>query len=95
MTLTADGICSDARLAVAAVAHRPLDVSGGIATLIGGRPTDASIATAARAMAADVEITLTAHGSREYQRRMLEVFAGRALRAAVARAGGGDARSAA
>ena len=95
ITLSADGICRDARLVVGAVAHRPLDVSGGIATLIGGRPTDASIATAARAMAADVEITLTAHGSREYQRRMLEVFAGRALRAAVARAGGSDARSAA
>jgi carbon-monoxide dehydrogenase medium subunit len=95
LTLADDGTCSDARLAVGAVAHRPLDVSGGIATLIGERLSDAALTTAARTMAADVEITLTAHGSREYQRRMLEVFAARALRAAAARAGGSDARSAA
>jgi CO/xanthine dehydrogenase FAD-binding subunit len=95
VTLGADGTCSEVRLAVGAVAHRPLDVSDSVGALVGERVTDAAVAVAARAAAAGVDITLTAHGSRAYQRRMLEVFTGRALRAAAARAGGSDARSAA
>jgi CO/xanthine dehydrogenase FAD-binding subunit len=95
VTLAEGGTCADARLAVGAVAHRPLDVSESVADLVGEPATEAAVATAARAAAADVEITLTAHGSREYQREMLEVFAGRALRAAAARAGGSDTRAAA
>jgi CO/xanthine dehydrogenase FAD-binding subunit len=95
VTLAEDGTCADARLAVGAVAHRPLDVSDSVAGLVGEPATEAAVVTAARAAAADVEITLTAHGSREYQRQMLEVFAGRALRAAAARAGGSDTRAAA
>jgi carbon-monoxide dehydrogenase medium subunit len=95
VTLAEDGTCRDARLAAGAVAHRPLDLSGSVAGLVGEPVTETSVAAAARAAAADVEITLTAHGSREYQRQMLEVFAGRALRAAAARAGGSDTRAAA
>jgi CO/xanthine dehydrogenase FAD-binding subunit len=95
VTLAEDLTVSDVRLAVGAVSHRPLDISGSVAGLVGQRVTDDAVAAAARAAGAVVEIGLTAHGSREYQRRMLEVFSGRALLVAAARAGGSDARAAA
>jgi len=88
LTLDADGTCRDARVAVGAVADRPLDLSAGLAGLLGTRPTDDALAAAARVATADVEIGLTAHGSRSYQRQMLEVFVLRALQIATRRAGG-------
>jgi CO/xanthine dehydrogenase FAD-binding subunit len=72
------------------VSDRPLDISAGLVGLIGAQPTDAALAAAAHDAAADVEIGLTAHGSRSYQRQMLEVFVLRALRAATTRAGGDE-----
>jgi carbon-monoxide dehydrogenase medium subunit len=94
LTLADDGTCGAVRAAVGAVSHRPLDISDGLASLVGARPTEDALAAAAGAAVADVEIGLTAHGSRSYQRRMLEVFVLRALRVAATRAGGrGDDRA--
>jgi CO/xanthine dehydrogenase FAD-binding subunit len=95
VTLSADGTCSGVRAAVGAVADRPVDVSASLAGLIGARPTADALAEAAREAAAAVDIGLTKHGSREYQREMLHVFLARALRGAAARAGGHDEEAAA
>jgi CO/xanthine dehydrogenase FAD-binding subunit len=88
VTLTAEGTCHDVRVAVGAVSDRPLDISAGLAGLVGARLTDDALAAAARGAVTEVEIGLTAHGSRSYQRQMLEVFVLRALRVAATRAGG-------
>jgi aerobic carbon-monoxide dehydrogenase medium subunit len=95
VTLDEDGRCCDVRLVVGAVASRPLDVSRSVAGLLGGHVTDDAVASAVSAVAADIDIEFTAHGSIEYQRRMVEVFAGRALRKAAARASNGYPRAAA
>ncbi|HEU4978297.1 MAG TPA: FAD binding domain-containing protein [Solirubrobacteraceae bacterium] len=85
--LDAGGRCSEARLVVGATADRPLDVTEAIGALRGEEP-EAAAEAAARAAAAAVEIGPSAHGSEEYRREMVAVFARRALLAAAARARG-------
>ena len=87
VALDEEGRCSDVRVVVSAIADRPVDISPNLTGLHGVRPDASALAEAAHTAAAAVDIGLTAHGSREYQREMIAVFVGRALRRAVARAG--------
>jgi len=88
--LVSDGVVSDIRLTLGSVPPTPLRLSASEAVLKGER-ADAladesnSAITEAGRLAADVcDAVDDLHGSAEYKRHLVEVFVGRAVRAALA-----------
>ena len=83
-----EGVVRDARMALGAVAPRPLLV-GGINAQLAGRLLDHSSAVEAGRMAARASSPITdARGAESYRRRVVEILVARALRIAAARATG-------
>jgi len=85
-----DGTMADARLALTAVGSQPFRVSAAEELLRGVHPTEAIFATAAEEAGRACEPVADARGSVEYKRAMVRVYAERALRRAVSRAGSVD-----
>jgi len=87
VTLGEDGTCQDVRLALAGVADRPVRVETTPSILFGQRPTDETLREAAAAACRGLEPESDVMASAEYRLAMAEVYARRALAAAVAGAG--------
>jgi len=89
VTLAADGTCERVGIGLTNVGATPIQAKRAEASLRGKRPDDAAIAEAGRLAAAECEPTEDWRGSVEYKRDLVRVLTGRALRQALARAGGG------
>ncbi len=88
VTLGAGGSIERAGLALTNVGVTPIHATAAERYLTGKRPQPAVLAEAARLAAAACSPNADRRGSVEYKREMARVLAGRALRTAVARAGG-------
>lgn len=84
VSLKTDGrVIEDARVVVSAATEKPLRLASAEAVLRGQSVTDALLAQAGEAAAAETETVGDARGSAAYKREMLRVHAGRAIRQAL------------
>ncbi len=87
LTLDAKEHCHKARLVYMSVGERPVDATGATALLIGQPLTDEVITAAAEfAAAKEIEPLGNVHASAKFQRHLVKVLTGRALRQAFDRA---------
>ena len=92
VTVTDEGRCSDARIALFGVGDRPMFAHAGVRALAGEHPTADVIRAAADATAAnDIDPTSDIHASSTYRRHLAGVLTRRALERAFQRAGGSTA----
>ncbi len=85
VSLQTDGrVVQDARFVVSAATEKPLRLPSAEAALRGATVTDAVLARVGDAAAAEAELTGDAHGSAPYKTELLRVYAGRAVRKALA-----------
>lgn len=84
VSLKTDGkVIEDARVVVSAATEKPQRLAAAEAALRGASVTDALLARAGEAAAAETETVGDARGSAAYKREMLRVHAGRAIRQAL------------
>jgi carbon-monoxide dehydrogenase medium subunit len=88
VTLGADGALAKVGLALTNVGPTPIHAKAAMAFLAGKKPDAAALAEGARLAAEASDPSADRRGSVEYKREMARVLCGRALAAAVARAGG-------
>ena len=88
VTLDAAGVCTAARIAIAAVAPTALLLDDGAHTLVGSRVDEAALARAAHAAAAAARPIDDKRGTVEYRRAMAGVLTKRAAAMAAERARG-------
>lgn len=86
LSVDGDGVCRDARLAYVNVGPAPMLSEAGAGTLVGERPSEARLAEAARAAAADLDPPADVHATSAYRRHLAEVLGRRVLARAFARA---------
>lgn len=85
VSLQTDGhVVRDARFVVSAATEKPLRLPTAEAALRGATMTDAVLARVGDAAAAEAELTGDARGSAAYKTELLRVYAGRAVRKALA-----------
>ncbi len=85
VSLATDGkVVQDARFVVSAATAKPLRLASVEAVLRGATISDGVLAQAGDAAAAEAELTGDAHGSAAYKTELLRVYAGRAVRKALA-----------
>ena len=85
VSLQTDGqVVQDARFVVSAATEKPLRLPGAEAVLRGATITDAVLARVGEAAAAETELVGDARGSASYKTELLRVYAGRAVRKALA-----------
>lgn len=85
VSLQTDGdVIRDARFVVSAATEKPLRLPGAEAVLRGATVSDALLARLGEAAAAETELAGDARGSAAYKTELLRVYAGRALRKALA-----------
>ena len=85
VSLQTDGkVIQGARFVISAATEKPLRLPGAEAVLRGATISDAMLARVGEAAAAEVELTGDAHGSAAYKTELLRVYAGRAVRKALA-----------
>jgi CO/xanthine dehydrogenase FAD-binding subunit len=88
VTLDADGVCTAARIAIAAVAPTAMLLTDAADALIGSRVDADALAKAARAASASARPIDDKRGTAEYRRAMAGVLTKRAAATAAARARG-------
>jgi carbon-monoxide dehydrogenase medium subunit len=88
VTLDAKGGIERAGIALTNAGATPIEAADAAKYLAGKAPDDKAVAEAARMAAAKSSPSADQRGSVEYKREMARVLTGRALRKAVARAGG-------
>jgi carbon-monoxide dehydrogenase medium subunit len=88
LTLDGKGAVERAGLALTNVGPTPVKAVDAEKFLVGKRPDEATLQEAAQRAAKASSPTADRRGSVEYKREMARVLAGRALKSAVARAGG-------
>lgn len=85
VSLQTDGkVIEDARFVVSAATEKPLRLPGAEAVLRGATVSDALLARVGEAAAAEAELVGDARGSAAYKTELLRVYAGRAVRKALA-----------
>lgn len=85
VSLATDGkTIKDARIVVSAATDKPLRLQAAEAVLRGADISDTVLAHAGEAAAAEAELMGDVHGSVAYKRELLRVYAGRAVRKALA-----------
>lgn len=85
VSLQTDGrVVQDARFVVSAATEKPQRLPGAEAVLRGAGITDAVLARVGEAAAAEAELVGDARGSAAYKTELLRVYAGRAVRKALA-----------
>jgi carbon-monoxide dehydrogenase medium subunit len=88
VVLDGQGTCSAARIALLSVGDTPVLAGNAMSALVGRKPDATAIDQAARAAAErDIEPPSDIHASAAYRRHLAAVLVGRALRAALLRAG--------
>ncbi len=88
LTLTADGVISDARLAFSGVADVPVRAKDAEDVLKGQRPSSELFAAAARVATAAIDPPADLHGSSEYRKKVAAALVRRGLKAATGNAQG-------
>jgi carbon-monoxide dehydrogenase medium subunit len=91
VTLDGDGRCTGVRVALGAVADRPLDVSEAAATIVGDQIDERTAGIAGSAVAAAADVRPHQHASVDYRREIVAVLVARALVEAGVRARNGGA----
>ena len=89
VTLDKSGRCADARLAYCSAGATPLLAPGAAASLAGEEPNEKVLLNAARQAAEEIDPPGNVHLTSAYQKHLVGVLTGRALRIAVARANAG------
>jgi len=89
LTLAANGTCERIGIALTNVGSTPIRATRAEESLRGKRPDDGALAQAGRLAAEASEPESDFRGSAEYKRDLVRVLTTRALRQALARAGGG------
>ncbi|HEX4836891.1 MAG TPA: xanthine dehydrogenase family protein subunit M [bacterium] len=89
LTLGPTGICDRAGIGLTNVGPTPIEAGSAEAYLQGKRVDEGAITQAARLAAEECEPTSDYRGPAEYKRDLVRVLTARALRKALARAGGG------
>ena len=89
LTLGPTGICDRAGIGLTNVGPTPIEAGSAEASLKGKRVDEGAITQAARLAAEECEPTSDYRGPAEYKRDLVRVLTARALRKALARAGGG------
>ena len=89
LALRSDGACEQVGIGLTNVGLTPIKAERAEAALRGKRPDEATITAAAQAAAAASQPAEDLRGSVEYKRDVVRVLTARALRRAMARAGGG------
>jgi CO/xanthine dehydrogenase FAD-binding subunit len=88
VVLDEQGTCAAARIALLSVGDTPVLAGNAMSALVGRKPDPTAIDEAARAAAErDIEPPSDIHASTAYRRHLAAVLVGRALRAALLRAG--------
>jgi carbon-monoxide dehydrogenase medium subunit len=87
VTLGADGVCTDVRLAYCSAGETPIFAAKATQTLVGWRLGDPEFKAAAAAAAREIDPLGSVHASADYQRHLAGVLTRRALRVAKQRAG--------
>lgn len=88
VTLAADGSCAGASIGVTGAGPNAARAGDAEAALVGSAPDDAAISAAAAAAGNGIEFNEDVHASAEYRAHLTAVYAERAIRAAIANAGG-------
>lgn len=88
VTLAADGSCAAASIGVTGAGPNAARAADAEAALVGNAPDDAAISAAASAAGNGIEFNEDVHASAEYRAHLTAVYAERAIRAAIANAGG-------
>ena len=87
VTIGGDGVCQDARIGVTGAGPKAVRATETEAALKGSRLDDATIVNAAQKAGAGIDFNADIHASGEYRAHLTTVFAERAIRKAVSRAG--------
>jgi carbon-monoxide dehydrogenase medium subunit len=89
VTLSFDqgGVCSSAGIGLTGVSSKAYRASGVEGQLVGKKPDDQLIASAASRAAEGVDVNGDLYASAEYRRHLAEVYARRAIKEAISRAG--------
>lgn len=90
VTLDEQGVCTDARVAIGAVAPTPLLVPGAATALIGTQIDEAAVQAAGAACTAAAQPISDKRGTADYRRTVVGVLARRAIAIARQRAQGGQ-----
>ena len=88
VTLAADGSCAAASIGVTGAGPNAARAADAEAALVGSAPDDDAISAAASATGNGIEFNEDVHASAEYRAHLTAVYAERAIRAAIANAGG-------
>ena len=88
VTLAADGSCAAASIGVTGAGPNAARAVDAEAALVGNAPDDDAISAAASATGNCIEFNEDVHASAEYRAHLTAVYAERAIRAAIANAGG-------
>lgn len=88
VTLAADGSCAAASIGVTGAGPNAARAGDAEAALVGGALSDDAISAAAAAAGNGIEFNEDVHASAEYRAHLTAVYAERAIRAAIANAGG-------
>ena len=84
VTLTmSHGTCASVRIALGAVAPRPIRALGAEAVLLGNEPDDELVASCGAIAAAETSPISNVRGSADYRRKMVEELTQRAIRSAM------------
>lgn len=88
VTLAANGSCAAASIGVTGAGPNALRAADAEAALVGSALSDDAISAAASATGNGIEFNEDVHASAEYRAHLTAVYAERAIRAAIANAGG-------
>ena len=88
VTLASDGSCAAASIGVTGAGPNAARAADAEAALVGGALSDDAISAAASAAGNGIEFNEDVHASAEYRAHLTAVYAERAIRAAIANAGG-------
>ena len=83
ITVGSDGTCQSARIAVTGAGPKATRATGSESALIGSSLDDAAIQAAASRAGDGIDFNEDVHASAEYRAHLTQVYAGRAIRAAV------------
>ncbi|MCH7801038.1 MAG: xanthine dehydrogenase family protein subunit M [Chloroflexi bacterium] len=83
VTVGSDGTCQSARIAVTGAGPKATRATGSESALVGSSLDDAAIQAAASRADEGIDFNEDVHASAEYRAHLTQVYAGRAIRAAV------------
>jgi carbon-monoxide dehydrogenase medium subunit len=83
VTVGPDGTCQSAKIAVTGAGPKATRATGSESALVGSSLDDAAIQAAASRAGEGIDFNEDVHASAEYRAHLTQVYAGRAIRAAV------------